>query len=279
MWLNMQNKKIKVIFLIIIICLITATIINHNLIEKKLKDLIKKEELPKFEYNFYEKTSDDKYISLLKFRDLNGINEISYTEDNGKEVIIKCNGKKEVSIDFGAENYSHHYFKTISSTGETIINDLYLDIKTTYNAEILEYPIFTKNGMVNVKNINSTDSQDYYYSLDLTKNCTAIDALDKKAYDGDENTYFDPILDASKNKFIFGSDIDVYQCSFKVDPTGSGTIFYAVNNRGYILYSEGAIVNETWFHTTYYGKGTSAWVNWMAGLSTKVYEIKYDSNL
>lgn len=276
----MHKKKIKFMFLIILISLSIATIINHSFIIENLNNLIKNEELPKFEYDFYEKTSDDKYISLIKFRDSNGINEISYTQDNGKESVIKCNGKTEVSIDFVAENYSHHYFKTISSTGEITINDLYLDVKTTYNAEILEYPIFTKSGMVNVKNVNSIDSQDYYYSFDLTKNCTAIDALDKKAYDGDESTYFDPTgSDATKNKFIFGSDIDVYQCSFKVDPTGSGTIFYAVNNRGYILYSEGAIVNETWFHTTYYGKGTSAWVNWMAGLSTKVYEIKYDINL
>lgn len=125
--------------------------------------MIKKEELPKFEYNFYKKTSDDKYVSLLKFRDSNGINEISYLEDAGKEVKIECNGKTEVAIDFGAENYSHHYFTTISSTGEKTINDLFLQIENQDN-------ILYDNGIINNNKIlgfsGVTNGSAYYEIAD-----------------------------------------------------------------------------------------------------------------
>lgn len=147
-------------------------------------------------------------------------------------------------------------------------------------AEALDYPLFTKNGIVNMKYTNPTNSADYYYGLDLSKECTAADALDKQAYDGNNTTYYDPSgANASKNKFRFGTDADVYQCCFKVNTGASGIVFSFADGSGYIAYGEGAIVNTDWFHATYYGKGTSAWQGWRTALNTKVYEMKYDSNL
>lgn len=146
--------------------------------------------------------------------------------------------------------------------------------------QILDYPLFTKNGIVNVKYVNPSNAADYYYGLDLSKDCTAADALDKQAYDGNNSTYYDPAgANATKNKFRFGTDADVYQCCFKVNTGASGIVFSFADGSGYIAYGEGAIVNTDWFHATYYGKGTSAWQGWRTILNTKVYEMKYDSSL
>ena len=142
--------------------------------------------------------------------------------------------------------------------------------------EILEYPIMTKKGMVNVKYINPNDVNDYYYGLDLSKDCTATDALDKAAYDGDKTTYYDGT--SAKNKFYFGSDIDIYQVCFTIDQNASGTVF---NSDGYgrIYTSEGEKIDDNNFHTTYYGKGSSAWRGKFSYLSIKIYEIYYDGNI
>ena len=143
--------------------------------------------------------------------------------------------------------------------------------------EVLDYPIMTSKGMVNEKLINPENPNDYLYGLDLNKDCTAPDALDKAAYDGNENTYYDST--STKNKFYYGDDIDIYNVCFKIESSVSRIVYAAVNSSGYIAINEGKILNNGYFHTTYYGKGTTAWKNNLTQLCTTTYEILYDENI
>ena len=137
--------------------------------------------------------------------------------------------------------------------GKTKMAGSTLDV-TTPNmiVETLQYPIMTTKGMVNTKYTNPSDSSDFYYGLDLSKDCTAADALDKAAYDGDDSTYYDGT--SSKNKFYFGKDIDIYNICFKIDSNYSGNVYSAIETRGSIAVVEGKFINTGIFHTTYYGK-------------------------
>lgn len=123
----MQNKKNLIVVLVILLILMIIGIKKHDLIESKLKYIINQEELPKFEYKYFEKTQEGKYKTLLTFRDINGIDKISYIGEKGEE-IIDCNGKIEVALDFAANNYEHYYFTTTSVNGEKNVNNLYLEL-------------------------------------------------------------------------------------------------------------------------------------------------------
>lgn len=140
----MHKKKIGFFILIVLIILSIATLINRDYIVDKINSSIKKEDLPKFEYQYYEKTDDGKYVTLVTFRDTTGINSISYTDENNKETIIDCKGKLEVGLDFEANNFEHYYFTTVSSAGQKTINDMYLEIKNSdyqYTGGIQEYTV------------------------------------------------------------------------------------------------------------------------------------------
>lgn len=139
----------------------------------------------------------------------------------------------------------------------------------------LEYPILTKNGMVNTKYTNPADSNDYYYKLNLNKQCTAEDALDIAAYDGNDSTYYDSV--SKKNKFYFGDNIDLYKVCFKID-SGYNGIVITVSN-GYFHINEGEIINESIYHVTCKGKEYYQYQNGMIQLNTKAYEIYYDQSL
>lgn len=129
----MQKKKVFIFVLIILICscLIIAGIMNNTFIVNKFENIIKKEDLPKFEYQYYKETAEGKYMTLVTFRDTNGLNKVSYTDVNNKEVIINCNNKTEMAIDYEADNFKHEYFTSVSSDGKTTINDLYLEIASS----------------------------------------------------------------------------------------------------------------------------------------------------
>lgn len=138
----MHKKKIIFFVLIIISILIIATLLKRNFTFENINNLIKKEDLPKFEYQYYQKNSEGKYVTLITFRDINGIKNISYTDENQKEITIDCNNKSEVGLDFAGNNYSHYYFTTVSSIGEKIINDLYLQVTIdnfSYNGNVQTY--------------------------------------------------------------------------------------------------------------------------------------------
>lgn len=142
----------------------------------------------------------------------------------------------------------------------------------------LDYPIITRNGMVNVKYTNPGDASDYYYGLDLSKDCTASDALDKAAYDGDETTYYNGT--STKNKFYFASDIDLYNVCFKlVNPNMSGSS-YVVSGGGYnFSRGNGVILSDGDWHINYFGKGSDKMKGILSYMNTAVYEIYYDESI
>lgn len=105
----MRRKIIYILTLIILIVLLIFGISNREYLVKIYHNELQKES--EFEYQYYKKTKAGKYITLVTFRDLNGIDEISYLNENQEEIIIECNGKTEVAIDYPANNYSHQYFK------------------------------------------------------------------------------------------------------------------------------------------------------------------------
>lgn len=142
----------------------------------------------------------------------------------------------------------------------------------------LDYPIMTKNGMVNVKYTNPGDANDYYYGLDLSKDCTATDALDKAAYDGDETTYYDGT--STKNKFYFGNDIDCYNVCFKLINPNMSDSSYVVSGGGYnFSRGNGAILSNGDWHINYFGKGSDKMKGKLSYMNTAVYEIYYDESI
>ena len=159
--------------------------------------------------------------------------------------------------------------KTASSTLDVTIPNMIV--------EALQYPIMTTKGMVNTKYTNPSDSNEFFYGLDLSRDCTAADALDKAAYDGDDSTYYDGT--SSKKKFYFGNDIDIYNVCFQIDPSYSGRLVTWLEGSGNINTSEGKFLKLGIFHTTYYGKNNISWKNWFIEINCKLYEIYYDANL
>ena len=138
----------------------------------------------------------------------------------------------------------------------------------------LEYPIITTKGVVNAKFVNPSDSSDFTYGLDLSLDCTASDALDKKAYDNDETTYAD--ITSGKVKFYFADDFDLYYVAFKIGGT-SGYLFYAADGySGNINTSRESTIYNGYYHTTYYGKNSQKWLGYKAAIGNNTYEIKYD---
>lgn len=159
-----------------------------------------------------------------------------------------------------------------SITVQDINTPIYAD-----NIEVLAYPIMTSKGMMNIKRYSSDNKDDYNYELDLTKDCTASDALDKVAYDGDDSTYYDGT--SSKCRFYFGDDIDIYQVCFKIDSNYSGIIFENEDGTGSISTYEGMFLKPGLFHTTYYGKNKNYWKGWFSKITCKLYEMYYDGNI
>lgn len=210
------------------------------------------------------------------------------TKDNsnilGYLILINGQGKnieKEMPCQITLDEYDTTYkieVMAIDKEGKTKKSKSSLSVKTPYMiVDVLDYPRMTSNGMMNVKYTNPDNSNDFYYGLDLSKDCTAIDALDKAAYDGDDSTFYDST--STKCKFYFSDDIDIYQVCFKIDKTYNGTVFWAMDWNQSIATNEGKLLENGAFHTTYYGKNTTSWQNHLAKCMTNVYEIYYDGTI
>ena len=126
------------------------------------------------------------------------------------------------------------------------------------------------------KNASKIAKQKNDYVLDLSKNCTASDALDKAAYDGDPSTGVNP--SSGKIRFYFAEDINIYQLCFVVDLNSPGTVFRS-SNGGWAAWGEGRIYNGAW-HGTYWGTNSYGWQGVLHYLSdVTVYEIYYDGTI
>lgn len=227
--------------------------------------------------------------------------EIKIEEQNGRDVKINIDGtstsnilgyiiivneqgktiEKEMPCKITLDEFGTEYkidVMAVDNEGKTKRAKSSLSVETpTMIANVLDYPRMTSKGMVNVKYINPSNSNDFYYGLDLSKDCTAADALDKAAYDGDDTTFYDGT--SLKCKFYFYDDIDIYQVCFKIDKTYSGYVFWAMDWNQSIATQEGKLLENGAFHTTYYGKNTQNWQNHLTKCMTKVYEIYYDGTI
>ena len=141
--------------------------------------------------------------------------------------------------------------------------------------DILDYPTITPNGWINVKYTNPDDENDITYDLDLTINCTANDALDNKAYDGDETTYVE--VSSGKKYFKYGSDINIYYILFKTDAT-SGYLYMFDGGGIYVGNGESELY-DGYYHTACYGKNSTKFRGQKVRIDSKMYEIKYDSTI
>lgn len=144
--------------------------------------------------------------------------------------------------------------------------------------EVLDYPILTKTGMKNVKYVDLTNENNVTYDLDLSVDCTAADALDKKAYDGDESTYVD--TSSGKIKFKIQSGVDIYYVAYKTNVTSGVWIRGVTNpNSGYIDVNNDSKPYNGYYHCTYYGKGSGAWQPGFVQTYIRLYELKYDTTI
>ena len=166
--------------------------------------------------------------------------------------------------------------RAVDKAGHSKLSTNSVSVTTpNYITQALEYPILTTTGMKNVKLANPDNANDYTYGLDLSYDCTASDALDKKAYDGDESTYVD--TSSGKKVFYFGS-IDVYYTSFKTNAT-SGHLFDRYGGGGYIAVGSESALYNGYYHPTYYGKNTTNWRDYKSAIGVRIYEIKYDTTI
>lgn len=129
------------------------------------------------------------------------------------------------------------------------------------------------------------------YAYDSEFDCTAEDALDKKTYDGDENTYQEVMsidVPPSKVKFYFGHT-SLYNLvigtqnkeHFSIFPFHGGSInpssgneFHWEGNKGYVCY-------ENWPKEISYWEGNWCEIgyNGLAAEYAKITELWYDASL
>lgn len=192
-----------------------------------------------------------------------GITESSINIDNLQSAKTY---QVQVILHYGNEEY---YSNTIFA--KTLRNDGLIE-------KVLDYPIMTSEGMKNIKCYNPNNEDDYHYELDLSKDCTAEDALDKAAYDGDDSTYYDGT--SPKCKFYYASYTKPYQTCLKIDPNFKGTIITFLSINGYWkVPDDGKFLNNNIFHITYYSKGYSWNSDLLLKITGKLYEIYYDKTI
>lgn len=173
----------------------------------------------------------------------------------------------------------------IKGTEEGVINYYSLDEGKTWN-EYIE-PIKTKykgERIIQAKSINSIGLESGInilrnYTFDINVNCTAKDALDIRAYDGDYETSYPSR--SEKRIFRMIGDTDIFQINFVVDR--SDTVYYMIGGVDFAMSAnrnEGKFWNltENWHATYWYdrGLGKQFWDNKIKLEDITVKEIFYD---
>lgn len=133
MFKMLKEKKIIIIIIAVAILVFIGLIImqKNGMIKRASKLLLREEEViqDRIEYVVYDNRTE-KIKTLVRISREEGIESIKYGEDEN-EVIINCNGKKKVSIDFQAYVNKEYEFKVTSGGVEQVetlvINENYID--------------------------------------------------------------------------------------------------------------------------------------------------------
>ena len=165
-----------------------------------------------------------------------------------------------------------------------IVNGIYTNIYKNYldsMRTVLDYPLITTSGIVNVKYTNPENEKDYSYVLDKSINCTASNALSTAAFDGDLETCDDR---SNTDKIVkMQKGVDPYCILIRIpDSFTSGRVI--TDPRGYFNYNEGTRFTSGkysgYWHQTFYSKGVSTYTEdrfWR--ILPTVYEICYDADI
>lgn len=110
----LKNKKLLITLIVVAIVILILVISTTNIIIKR-NTKKQKEEPYSFTYEVTSFVLDDDYLytfnALVVISDLEtGIETVKYEQD-GKELVINCNGKQRVGIDFSAKENVDYEFK------------------------------------------------------------------------------------------------------------------------------------------------------------------------
>ena len=137
---------------------------------------------------------------------------------------------------------------------------------------VLDYPILTTDGMVNVKYTKPDDGNFLAYGLNKIKQCTASDALGTEAFDGIETTCSK--VSEGKTTFFIQTDVKIWNvvCASKDNP------YFTFPGWGYWRVNDWKNIGDDWWYVQDYGKNTEVGANRKCITTYDIYELKYDTS-
>lgn len=122
-----MNKRNKIMLAILIIILIMILIISNKIIIDRIDENIKKEEIPSISYEIYNNekwyNGESDFIDIIvKLYYEQGINSITYINDDNQEVTIYGMGKTLIAIDKQVKLDTEYNFKIVDNN-ENIIQE------------------------------------------------------------------------------------------------------------------------------------------------------------
>lgn len=181
---NFNNKKGMSLIALIVMILILLMLIGMSIYSLIENGSLKIMGLTKAKYNeerniynstkmyaTYEITekNDNKGMAIIEFDSKNGIEYIKYVKDD--EIVLQCNGKKNIAIDYDVEDKKEYMFKVKEIDKEEEQYVLYVKIDSQISEfQESEYFIIKEGGVELTRNVNI----DYQYN-DECKNYYSID--------------------------------------------------------------------------------------------------------
>ena len=137
---------------------------------------------------------------------------------------------------------------------------------------VLDYPILTTDGMVNVKYTKPDDGNFLAYGLNKIKQCTGSDALGTEAFDGIETTCSK--VSEGKTTFFIQTDVKIWNvvCASKDNP------YFTFPGWGYWRVNDWKNIGDDWWYVQDYGKNTEVGANRKCITTYDIYELKYDAS-
>lgn len=196
------NKKTLIFISIIVVIILVLTIIlisKKDNIQKFIEKLNKEEEtiLDEISCRVYDNQTE-KLKSLVVISRVNGIQQIEYTNNDGKSIQITCNNKQKVGIDLEVEINKEYSFKIISNEEEKIetikLDENYIDkyIKITklkdeeeksYNEVNIEFDLLKQETSKKQYKINKGPWIDYTDTIQMDLEDIDINKLKNEEYD------------------------------------------------------------------------------------------------